>query len=249
MVLARPRSESTALVKELNTTICRLIGIMVASPSWRGFTSLTTDTLTVRSFPFAAQAFLSHQPMVAGAWMGLAVKTDGAALASGGITEALILSNAAAEGINYQKGWILGTTATVKIFIDIFIDDVPVRCGDMIGEFLDEIRALLVIQIAPEPPHAQSHQRLKIDVDIGDLPHLLLLLLALLPNVQRLKSFYIPSGSMEPTLIVNDRLIAALETGTLPARNALVIFRAPDDPNCGPTQSCHRASGRHCRGA
>src|SRR5437762_5593635 len=71
--------------------------------------------------PFAAQAFLSHEPMVAGAWMGLAVKTDGAALASGGITEALILSNAAAQGINYQKGWILGTTATIKIFIDVFI--------------------------------------------------------------------------------------------------------------------------------
>jgi uncharacterized membrane protein YadS len=71
--------------------------------------------------PFAAQAFLSHQPMVAGAWMGLAVKTDGAALASGGITEALILSSAAAEGISYQKGWILGTTATIKVFIDIFI--------------------------------------------------------------------------------------------------------------------------------
>jgi len=71
--------------------------------------------------PFAAQAFLSHEPMVAGAWMGLAVKTDGAALASGGITEALILSTAAAEGITYQKGWILGTTATIKVFIDIFI--------------------------------------------------------------------------------------------------------------------------------
>jgi uncharacterized membrane protein YadS len=71
--------------------------------------------------PFAAQAFLSHEPMVAGAWMGLAVKTDGAALASGGITEALIMSTAAAEGINYQKGWILGTTATIKVFIDIFI--------------------------------------------------------------------------------------------------------------------------------
>jgi uncharacterized membrane protein YadS len=71
--------------------------------------------------PFAAQAFLSHEPMVAGAWMGLAVKTDGAALASGGITEALIMSTAAAEGINYQKGWILGTTATIKVFIDVFI--------------------------------------------------------------------------------------------------------------------------------
>jgi uncharacterized membrane protein YadS len=71
--------------------------------------------------PFAARAFLSHEPMVAGAWMGLAVKTDGAAVASGGITEALILAAAAAEGTNYAKGWILGTTTTVKIFIDIFI--------------------------------------------------------------------------------------------------------------------------------
>lgn len=71
--------------------------------------------------PFIAQIFLSHEPMVAGAWMGLAVKTDGAAVAAGGITESLILANAAAEGIKYQPGWILGTTATVKVFIDIFI--------------------------------------------------------------------------------------------------------------------------------
>jgi len=71
--------------------------------------------------PFAANAFLAHEPMVAAAWMGLAVKTDGAALASGAIAESLIMSSAAAQGVNYQAGWILGTTATVKIFIDIFI--------------------------------------------------------------------------------------------------------------------------------
>ena len=71
--------------------------------------------------PFIAQTFLSHEPMVAGAWMGLAVKTDGAAIAAGGITESLILAKAAAEGVKYQPGWILGTTATVKVFIDIFI--------------------------------------------------------------------------------------------------------------------------------
>jgi uncharacterized membrane protein YadS len=71
--------------------------------------------------PFAAQMFLSHEPMVAGAWMGLAVKTDGAAVASGGITESLILASAAARGMNFQKGWILGTTTTVKVFIDVFI--------------------------------------------------------------------------------------------------------------------------------
>jgi uncharacterized membrane protein YadS len=71
--------------------------------------------------PFVAQAFLWNEPMVAGAWMGLAVKTDGAAVASGGITEALILATNAAQGINYEKGWILGTTTTVKVFIDVFI--------------------------------------------------------------------------------------------------------------------------------
>ena len=53
--------------------------------------------------------------------MGLAVKTDGAAVAAGGITESLILAKTAAEGIKYQPGWILGTAATVKVFIDIFI--------------------------------------------------------------------------------------------------------------------------------
>jgi len=71
--------------------------------------------------PWIATAFLAHEPLVAASWMGLAVKTDGAAIAAGGITEALILSKNAAEGVNYQAGWILGTTAAVKIFIDIFI--------------------------------------------------------------------------------------------------------------------------------
>ena len=71
--------------------------------------------------PFIAQAFLAHQPLVAGAWMGLAVKTDGAAVAAGGITESFILAKNAAEGVNYQTGWILGTATTIKVFIDIFI--------------------------------------------------------------------------------------------------------------------------------
>src|SRR5258708_22129239 len=31
------------------------------------------------------------------------------------------MAKAAAEGIRYQPGWILATTTTVKIFIDIFI--------------------------------------------------------------------------------------------------------------------------------
>ncbi|SDT49539.1 putative sulfate exporter family transporter [Bradyrhizobium canariense] len=71
--------------------------------------------------PFLAQTFLWQEPLVAGAWIGLAIKTDGAAVAGGGITESLIMAKAAAEGIHYQPGWILATTTTVKIFIDIFI--------------------------------------------------------------------------------------------------------------------------------
>lgn len=72
--------------------------------------------------PFLAQLFLYAEPMVAGAWMGLAVKTDGAAVASGAITDALIRAKAANElGIAYEKDWILTTTTTVKMFIDVFI--------------------------------------------------------------------------------------------------------------------------------
>ncbi len=72
--------------------------------------------------PFAAQRFLYSQPMVAGAWMGLAVKTDGAAVASGAITDSLIRARVLAEtGVNLKEGWILMTTTTVKVFIDVFI--------------------------------------------------------------------------------------------------------------------------------
>jgi uncharacterized membrane protein YadS len=71
--------------------------------------------------PFVAQVFLWREPMVAAAWMGLAVKTDGAAVASGAITDALIRSRAAGSGLAYEPGWMLTTTTTVKIFIDVFI--------------------------------------------------------------------------------------------------------------------------------
>jgi uncharacterized membrane protein YozB (DUF420 family) len=72
--------------------------------------------------PFAAQHFLYRQPMVAGAWMGLAVKTDGAAVAAGAITDSLIRAKAQAlDGVSYQPDWILNVATTVKVFIDVFI--------------------------------------------------------------------------------------------------------------------------------
>ena len=49
------------------------------------------------------------------------MKTDGAAVAAGGIAESLISAKNAAAGIHYAPGWILGTTTTIKVFIDVFI--------------------------------------------------------------------------------------------------------------------------------
>lgn len=71
--------------------------------------------------PFVAAAFLTSEPMVAGGWMGLAVKSDGGAIASGAITESLILAKAAGMGTVYEPGWVVMVTTTVKIFIDMFI--------------------------------------------------------------------------------------------------------------------------------
>jgi uncharacterized membrane protein YadS len=72
--------------------------------------------------PFVAQHFLYQEPLVAGAWMGLAVKTDGAAVASGTLTDALIVAKASAvDGIHYKEKVILDTTTMVKMFIDVFI--------------------------------------------------------------------------------------------------------------------------------
>ncbi|MDU2063216.1 MAG: putative sulfate exporter family transporter [Sporomusaceae bacterium] len=72
--------------------------------------------------PWVAAVFLTNEPMVAGAWMGLAVKSDGGAVASGAITDALIRSRALTQfGVQYQEGWILMAATTTKLFIDIFI--------------------------------------------------------------------------------------------------------------------------------
>ena len=72
--------------------------------------------------PFAAGRFLYHEPMVAGAWMGLAVKTDGAAVAAGAMADSLIRAQAqAVDGVQYEKDWIMGAATTVKVFIDVFI--------------------------------------------------------------------------------------------------------------------------------
>lgn len=72
--------------------------------------------------PLLAQTWLFHEPMVAGSWMGLAVKSDGGAVSSGAIADSLIRAKAlTALGIKWEEGWILMVTTTTKVFIDVFI--------------------------------------------------------------------------------------------------------------------------------
>lgn len=88
--------------------------------------------------PWAARTFLADEPMVAAAWMGLAVKTDGAAIASGEITQAFVYSKAAENGVIYQPGDMAMVTTTVKVFIDLFIGVWAVILGTLWSWKIDQ---------------------------------------------------------------------------------------------------------------
>ena len=68
--------------------------------------------------PFIAVALLKWAPYAIGAWMGLSVKTDGAAAASGALADALI---SAQPSLAVYKGWVLTTAVMNKVFIDMWI--------------------------------------------------------------------------------------------------------------------------------
>jgi uncharacterized membrane protein YadS len=61
--------------------------------------------------PFAAAYFFPTHPMAAGVWMGLSVKTDGAASASASVANGLIKSH----------GTVLNAAVITKVMIDIWI--------------------------------------------------------------------------------------------------------------------------------
>ena len=72
--------------------------------------------------PRIAGAFLYGEPVVAGAWIGLAIKTDGGVIGGGAVADALIRANALTNlGIRWQEGWVLMTATTTRVFIDAFI--------------------------------------------------------------------------------------------------------------------------------
>jgi len=80
------------------------------------------SVLEVVALPMVAGEFLYKEPLVAGSFMAMSVKTDGAAVAAGTITEAAVQAKAiAVTGVGYVNGFILMTTSVMKLEIDLFI--------------------------------------------------------------------------------------------------------------------------------
>ncbi len=72
--------------------------------------------------PGVLVTFWFHEPIAAGASLGLTVKTDGADAAAGAILDELMRSRAATElGVQWEEGWILMAAINTKIWIDMFI--------------------------------------------------------------------------------------------------------------------------------
>jgi uncharacterized membrane protein YadS len=71
--------------------------------------------------PGVLTSYWSNEPIVAGASLGLTVKTDGADAAAGAILDELIRAKVAGGGIHWDEGWILAAAIMTKIWIDMFI--------------------------------------------------------------------------------------------------------------------------------
>jgi uncharacterized membrane protein YadS len=76
----------------------------------------------IQLLPWFAQAFLYDEPLVAGAWIGLAIKTDGGVIGAGAVADSLIRARSLADlGIRWADGWTLMTATTTRVFIDASI--------------------------------------------------------------------------------------------------------------------------------
>lgn len=65
---------------------------------------------------------LIDEPIVAGATMGMAVKTDGADAAAGALMDELMRNRKLAlDGMHWEEGWITTSAIMTKIWIDMFI--------------------------------------------------------------------------------------------------------------------------------
>jgi signal peptidase I len=90
---------------------------------------------------------------------------------------------------------------------------------------------------APAPSPDEPSRARRILRTVGELPGLILLalVLALLIKTFLVQAFYIPSESMEPTLVAGDRVLVSSIPYWFghPARGDIVVF---EDPNGGETE-------------
>ena len=84
---------------------------------------------------------------------------------------------------------------------------------------------------APEPETPQNHRNPVLQF-LGELPGLILMafVLALLIKTLLVQAFFIPSGSMEPTLMPGDRVIVVKVPYYFhdPQRGDVIVFEDPD---------------------
>ncbi len=85
---------------------------------------------------------------------------------------------------------------------------------------------------APEPSAAAAKQRNPVFRFMGELPGLILMafILALLIKSFLVQAFFIPSGSMEPTLMKGDRVLVLKVPYYFhdPRRGDIIVFEDPD---------------------
>ncbi|HUZ41735.1 MAG TPA: signal peptidase I [Acidimicrobiales bacterium] len=87
----------------------------------------------------------------------------------------------------------------------------------------------------PEPPAKKKNHRRRIFIEWVAIL-VVAVLVSFLLRTFAFQTFFIPSGSMEPTLQVGDRIIVnklAVSLGTINVGD-IVVFRAPPAENCDP---------------
>jgi signal peptidase I len=83
-------------------------------------------------------------------------------------------------------------------------------------------------------PHRRVHPRSRVAVE-WIVVVLVAVIASVLIRTYVFQTFYIPSASMEPTLLIGDRLVVdklSVEFGTINVGD-VVVFKAPPSENCG----------------
>lgn len=83
---------------------------------------VVSTTIQLILYPPLFAKFMLNEPIMAGAAVGLSVKTDGAQAAAGAILDELLHSTSQIKlGVIWPKGWVLLSAVINKMWIDMFV--------------------------------------------------------------------------------------------------------------------------------